>query len=243
MMPAAEIAVLVVAALVASTMAAVTGTGGGVILLPVLVAALGVRDAVPAYTLAQFVGNLSRVSFNRRDIELRVVGWFALGAVPMAMIGGLLFTRVGEGTIARMLGAFLIATVVWRRTQEQRPNKGFPPHRFTLIGGVFAFVSALVGSAGPFLAPFFLSYGLTRGAYVGTEALATAIMHVTKLAAYGSAGAFAYRAAIAGLLLSPVMIAGSYLGKRIVDRIPERVFVGVVETVLVVFGLFFLFAG
>ena len=43
-----------------------------------------------------------------------------------------------------------------------------------------------------------------------------------------------------GALLSPVIIAGSYLGKRTVDRIPERIFVGVVETALVVFGVLFL---
>jgi hypothetical protein len=36
-----------------------------------------VRDAVPAHTLAPFVGKLSRVWFNRKEIEPRVVKWFA----------------------------------------------------------------------------------------------------------------------------------------------------------------------
>jgi uncharacterized membrane protein YfcA len=166
-MPGIEVAVLVLAAFVASTMAAVTGTGGGVVLLPVLVASLGVRDAIPAYTLAQFIGNLSRVWFNRREIELRVVGWFALSALPMAIAGGLLFTCTGEEFLSRVLGAFLIATVVWRRLRPGPCRTGFQPNRFTLIGGLFAFVSAWVGSAGPFLAPFFLSYGLALGAYIG----------------------------------------------------------------------------
>jgi len=241
-MPPGEMVMLVIAALVASTMAAVTGTGGGVLLLPVLVATLGVRDAVPAYTLAQFVGNLSRVWFNRRELELRPVGWFALGAVPMAIAGGLLFTQIDEQLLRRILGAFLIGTVVWRRLNSAPKGEGFPANRFSLIGGLFAFVSALVGSAGPFLAPFFLSYGLVRGAYIGTEALSTAIMHITKMATYGSSGAFAQGAVVAGILLGPVMIAGSYLGKLLVDRIPERFFVGMVEVVVVVFGVLFLVA-
>jgi len=241
-MPNAEIVTLVLAAFVASTMAAVTGTGGGVLLLPVLVASLGVRDGVPAYTLAQFIGNLSRVWFNRQAIEARVVGWFTLGAVPMAIAGGVLFARAGDTTIKGLLGAFLIASVIWRRLRSGSQTMGFSARRFSLIGGLFAFVSALLGSAGPFLAPFFLSYGLVRGAYIGTEALATAIMHITKMGTYGAAGAFTHHAAIAGLLLSPVMIVGSYVGKRIVDRIPEWVFVAVVEIVLVVFGVFFLVA-
>jgi uncharacterized membrane protein YfcA len=229
-------------ALVASTMAAITGTGGGILLLPVLVVLFGVRDAVPAYTLAQFLGNLSRVSFNRKEIEPRVVKWFALGAVPMAVVGGLLFVRTEDQTLTRLLGAFLLATVIWRRWRR-RDAKGFPPHRFAIIGGVFAFVSALLGSAGPFLAPFFLTFGLVRGAYIGTEAMATAIMHVIKMATYGVTGAFALRAVIVGASLGPVMIGGAYLCKRVVDRIPRRVFVIIVESVLAVFGVLFLIGG
>ncbi len=230
------------AALIASIMAAVTGTGGGIILLPVLVALLGVRDAIPAYTLAQFIGNLSRVWFNRREVELRVVWWFALGAVPMAVLGGVLFTRTSDQTLIRLLGVFLIISAIWRRVRANRP-KGFPVQRFTLIGGVFAFISALVGSAGPFMAPFFLAFGLVRGGYIGTEALGTAIMHVVKMATYGAGEAFSLHAAAIGALLAPVMIGGSYLGKRVLDRLPDRVFVVVVELVLVVFGLLFIIRG
>ncbi len=237
-----DVLIVAVAAFIASTIAAVTGTGGGIILLPVLVTTLGVRDAVPVYTLAQFVGNLSRVGFNRREIRVRVVGWFALGAVPMAVAGALLFARTGDQTLMRILGVFLLGSVVWRRLRGSRPN-GFPVQRFTLIGGVFAFISALVGSAGPFLAPFFLAFGLARGAYIGTEALATAIMHVTKMGTYGLAGVFAGDAVMMGLSLGPIMVIGSWLGKRIVDRISERLFIAVVDTALVVFGLLFLIRG
>jgi uncharacterized membrane protein YfcA len=47
----------------------------------------------------------------------------------------------------------------------------------------------------------------------------------------------------AGLALGPVMIAGSWVGKRIVDRIPEHVFVLIIETTMVVAGLLFLIRG
>jgi len=39
------------------------------------------------------------------------------------------------------------------------------------------------------------------------------------------------------------MIAGSFTGKRIVDRLPERVFVVVIEGVLIIAGLIFLIGG
>jgi hypothetical protein len=48
---------------------------------------------------------------------------------------------------------------------------------------------------------------------------------------------------VIGLALGPIMILGSFLGKRIVDRLPERVFVVIIEAVLVIAGLTFLIRG
>jgi hypothetical protein len=59
-----------------------------------------------------------------------------------------------------------------------------PAPAFAGIGAGASFLSALLGSVGPLMAPFFLPYGLVKGAYIGTEALSTLVMHVTKLVAY-----------------------------------------------------------
>ena len=48
------------------------------------------------------------------------------------------------------------------------------------------------------------------------------------------------RAVAVGLGLGPIMIFGSYIGKRILDRLPERVFVTIIELVLARAGLRFL---
>ena len=46
-----------------------------------------------------------------------------------------------------------------------------------------------------------------------------------------------------GLVLAPLMVLGSMAGKRVVDRLPERFFVVVIETTLVVAGVLFLVRG
>ncbi len=231
-----------VAAFVAATLAAVTGFGGAAVLLPVLVATFGVRDAVPILTVAQLIGNGSRVWLNRREVALPVVGWFALGGVPLALAGGWLFATAPVGPLTRGLGGFLLLVVVVRRTGVWRPGR-LPLKGFAPLGAVFAFLSALVGSVGPLMAPFFLAYGLVKGAYIGTEALATVVMHVAKLAAHGGAAILTLRGVLAGLALGPLMIGGSWVGKRIVDRLPERVFVLLIELTLVVAGVLFLVRG
>lgn len=231
---------LVGTALAASTIAAIAGTGGGIILLPVLVSIFGVRDAVPMFAVVNLLGNLSRVGFNRRLLDLRVFGWFVLGAVPLAVLGSWLFTRIPDPGLLKLLGAFLLASVLARRLHPAL-RRSFQPAWFTPIGAAFALISGIVGSAGPFLAPFYLSYGLTKGAFIGTEALGTAVMQLIKLGAYQGLGVMSHAIWLNGLLLSPVMIVGSYLGMRIVNRIPTRLFMAVIELVVARFGLWFLF--
>lgn len=234
--------VLALVALAASTLAAVTGFGGAAVLLPALVAAFGMREAVPILTVAQLIGNGSRVWFNRRELDWRVVGWFAIGAVPLALIGGYLFAKAPLSILTRLLGAFLLVVVVWRHVRPQKP-KPFPVATFSGIGAGASFLSALLGSVGPIMAPFFLAYGLVKGAYIGTEALSTVVMHVTKLVAYRQTAVLTGGAVLIGLALGPIMVFGSWLGKRIVDRLPEKVFVAIIEGVLIVAGVLFLVRG
>ncbi len=234
--------VLASVALAASTLAAVTGFGGAAVLLPVLVAVFGMREAVPILTVAQLIGNGSRVWFNRRELEWRVVLWFALGAVPLALIGGYLFAKAPLTALTRLLGAFLLLVVIWRHVRPRQP-KPFPIASFAGIGAGASFLSALLGSVGPIMAPFFLAYGLIKGAYIGTEALSTVVMHVTKLVAYRQTAVLTGSGVLIGLALGPIMVFGSWFGKRIVDRLPERVFVAIIEGVLIVAGGLFLVRG
>ncbi len=238
----AFVILLLVGGFVAATLASVTGFGGAAILLPITVAVFGVQDAIPILTIAQLIGNASRVWFNRKEVSLPVTKWFATGCVPAAIIGGLLFATASIPLLTRLLGVLLIVMVVWRHLPQQRdwrmPLWGFAP-----AGAISGFLSALLGSVGPLIAPFFLSYGLVKGAYIGTEALAAVIIHATKLAAYGGMSLLDHCNIGMGLLLGPVMILGSWVGKRIVDRIPERVFVLLIEATLVIAGLRFLLAG
>jgi len=234
--------IIAAVAVLASTLAAVTGFGGAAVLLPALVVAFGVRDAVPILTVAQLIGNGSRVWFNRHDLDLRVVGWFSLGGVPFALIGGVLFARAPLTGLTRLLGLFLLLIVLWRHLRPPATGR-LPLGAFAAVGAGGSFLSALLGSVGPLMAPFFLAYGLVKGAYIGTEALATVVMHVAKLVAYRNAAVLPMTSIGTGLAIAPLMILGSWLGKHIVDRLPAHVFVLLIELTMTAAGILFLVRG
>ena len=240
-MPTHLLATLLPAVLAAFGLAAVSavaGFGGGVLLLPVFIAAFGLRVAVPMLTLTQLVSNGSRVWVNRHELRWTLIGWFAVGAVPCAVVGALLLTRAPLAALRRLLGAFLVAVVVWRRV---RPHPDAPPDpAFAGIGAASGLGSALLGSVGPFTAPFFLAAGLTRGAYIGTEAASALTMHLAKLGAYGAGRLLTREVLLLGVALTPATLLGTVVGRRIVGRLSDRVFVALVEVGLVAAGVLFL---
>jgi hypothetical protein len=238
----ANLILLAAGAFAGSVLAAVVGFGGAAVLLPLLVAAFGVREAIPILTVAQLLGNLSRAWFNRSELDLPVVAWFALTGVPAALVGGFLFASAPLAFRTRLLGLFLIGVVAYRHSRAGTTMR-LPLRAFAILGAVFSFLSALLGSVGPIMIPFFLAYGLVKGALIGTEALATVVMHVTKLVAYGSTAILTSHSTIVGLGLGVITIFGSLIGKKILDRLPEKIFIFLIEATLLIAGLRFLIHG
>ncbi|MFJ8630963.1 sulfite exporter TauE/SafE family protein [Streptomyces sp. NPDC093568] len=241
MSEALTILAVMAAAFGTAALSAVAGFGGGVLLLPVFLAVFGPRDAVAILTVAQLASNGSRVWFNRTEVDRRLVGIFALGAVPAAAAGAVLFTSAPLPALTRVIGVFLLVMVVWRRWRPKAAR--LDDAAFAAVGAASGFGSALVGSVGPMVAPFFLARGLVRGAYIGTEAAAAVVMHLVKLVVFGAAAVLTATSALIGLALAPASTAGAWAGKKIVDRLPVPVFVVLIEVGLVASGILLLVTG
>jgi uncharacterized membrane protein YfcA len=229
-----------VAAFFASVLGSLSGFGVSVVMMPVLVLVLGARDAVPALTIATLVGNLSRVAFNRAELRFSAAGWYLLGAVPAAAAGGFCFAHAPERLLAVLMAAFLIGSVIYRNVRKREERAAGPPmteNRLAVVGLCTGALSALVGGAGPLVAPFFLAAGLTKAAFIGTEALAAAGVHIVKLGAYGSAQVMSAQAALAGLIAAPSIILGSWAGKQIIDRVSQQTFARIIESMMLAAAL------
>ncbi|MGE3536343.1 MAG: sulfite exporter TauE/SafE family protein [Candidatus Tectimicrobiota bacterium] len=237
-----DIVVLISAALFSALLGSVAGTGGTVVLLPVLVHYFGIQAAVPIITLANFSANVSRVWLHWREIDRRVAVWFTLGSLPLTVLGTWLFTIASPKLLTRLLGAFLLGIVLWRRLRSVPPKKR-EAIWFLPLGLVFGFINGLVPTVGPLMAPFFLAYGLLKGSYIGTDALITVGMQGTKLAVFGGAHFLTGPVLLYGACLVPFMFAGAFLGRVVLDRLPAWVFALTIEITLILAGLDFLLRG
>lgn len=134
-----------------------------------------------------------------------------VGAVPAALVGGLCSPQPRRPCSLEFSGAFLIAP--WRGdTWFLTPRVAFRLRALRRWAQCSGSSSAILGSVGPLMAPFFLAYGLLKSAYIGTKAACTLVMHTTKLAVYDGGGVLTNSAVMTGLALAPLTVIGAWIG-------------------------------
>ncbi len=233
---------VITTAIIAGTIGGVVGFGSGVLLLPVCAYVFGAREAVPLLTVASLLGNLSRAYFSWKEIDWRVVMYFVIGAVPFSALGAYVFVQIDAVLLECLLGVFLISLVIFRRLLGQGVFRVQLIH-FPFIGAVMGFLSGVVATTGPINAPFFLYFGLVKGAYLSTEALSTMSMHIVKSLVYGKYAVLNITILVKGIAVGTAMSVGSYLGKRVINKMTDKTFFLVVEVLLVVAGVLMIIQG
>jgi len=205
------------ATLVAGTIGGVVGFGSAVILLPICAYAFGAPQAVPILTIAALIGNLSRAAFSWRETDWPAVATYVGGAVPAAAVGAFIFVALDASLIHRLLGAFILLMIPARRWAAHRGMKVQRWHLFPLGAGM-GLLSGVVGTVGPINAPFFLAYGLVKGAYLATEALGAAAGRITR-ALVSEALVVGMSATLLGLALAQAVVSAT---APVMDRLLGR---------------------
>ena len=226
---------------VAGTIGGVIGFGSSVMLMPVLVLMYGPRAAVPIMAVTALMSNLARVLVWWRELDWRAVAAYSLTAIPAAALGARTLLAIPPRLADGVLGAFFILMIPARRWMVERGLRVGLGH-LALAGASIGYATGIVVSTGPVNTPFFLAYGLTKGAFLGTEALASLGMYVSKAIAFRSFGALTDEIITQGLIIGCSLMAGSWAAKYLVLRIPPERFFLLMEIVLGLSGLTMLVA-
>jgi len=220
----------------AGTLGGVVGFGSSVLIMPALVAAYGPKEAVPIMALAALMANASRVAVWWREVDWRVNAAYCLTAVPGAALGARALIELDARFLEGMLGLFLIAMIPIRRWLAAR-GIGIGLGGMAVLGGFIGFLSGLVATTGPINTPFFLAYGLVKGAYISTEAVGSAAISMTKSIVFQRFGVLPAETIGRGLAVGSTLMLGSWLAKRIVLRFDAAQFRLLLEAMMIVAGI------
>jgi uncharacterized protein len=186
--------------------------------------------------LVAIVANLTRVALWWRSVDWRVTAVYAATSIPAVILGANTLVQFNPRMIELILGSFLLLMIPIRRWLRNQSFKMRLPH-MAIVGAVIGYLTGIVASTGAINTPFFLAYGLLKGAYIGTEAAASLAMFLAKGATFHQLGVLDNRAILQGLLIGVFVLIGSTLSKRLVLKLPEERFLQLMEGVMLVSGL------
>jgi uncharacterized protein len=226
-----EYGAILMLGLVAGTVGGILGFGSAIMLLPALVIVFGPREAVPIMAVGSIMANASRVWVWRRELDWKLVATYSATGIPAAALGARTLLQLPSSWIEILLGTFFIAMIGLRRWMARQPWHMRLWH-MAVVGALIGFVTT-----GPINAPFFIAYGLIKGAYIGTEALGSLAVFLSKAATFHAFGALHATTALKGLLVGSSLVAGSLTAKRLLDHIRPEQFRQLIDLMLLVAGL------
>ena len=234
----AAYASLCMAALAGSLVSASIGLGGGVLTLAVMALVLPPTVLLPIHGVVQASSNGFRALLLRPHIRLHVLLPFAAGTSLGVWVGGNLAISLEVWLLQLILALFVLYATWVPGFRSNRPGNW----KFFGCGTGSGFVTMFVGGTGPLVAPFVSAAFDKRQQVVATHATLMTFQHVLKVIFFGLAGfnGAVYLPLLIGLLLSGVI--GTWIGRRVLNKLNERLFRRIMRWVLTALAAQLLYA-
>jgi uncharacterized protein len=227
---------VLVVGLLAGTISGIVGTGSSIMLMPILVYEYGPKQAVPIMAVAAVMANLSRILAWWREVDWRACAAYSVTGIPAAALGARTLLALPSHAVDITIGIFLIAMVPVRHWLAKHQLKAYLWH-LALGGAVIGFLTGIVVSTGPLSVPLFLFYGLSKGAFLATEAASSLGLYFSKSITFERLGALTDDVALKGLVAGASLMSGAFIAKRFVLHMKPDVFRLVMDAIMIAAGL------
>ena len=224
--------ILITAALFTSTLSAMIGMGGGIVLLGLMAILMPQGYLVIAlHGMIQLIGNGTRAFIFKDAIKKNIISNYFYGSLIGLSLSGLIVfflihsfdvetaNEISFDYLKPLIGTYILWFLYLRKKQSAKLFNFFS---VGIIGGL---TSIFIGAVGPLIAPFFLSDKLTKENIIANKAACQIITHLGKIPLFIYFFDLSYFDH--AILLIPLMLSvyiGTHLGKKLLGYIPERTF-------------------
>ncbi len=231
---------LVLSSVVGWFVSMIVGGGSSLILMPVIGILLGASAIPPVITVGGIFGNAERIYAYWSNINRQILWWELPGALFGAILGSFILSKLDLEWLIVIVAVFLIASGF--SSFLQKSDHSFPVKLWYFLAGgfVYAFLSGLIGSMGPLLAPFYINYGLKKEELLGTQAFVRCFVHCVKLIAYFTFGTLQLPYIGYGIVIGLASFPGNLLGGLVLEKISEKLFRQLVFTFVIFSGFWLL---
>jgi uncharacterized membrane protein YfcA len=186
--------------------------------------------------VAAIMANFSRILAWWREVDWRACTAYSVTGIPAAALGARTLLALPAHAVDITIGIFLIAMVPVRHWLARHQLKA-GLWQLALGGAIIGFLTGIVVSTGPLSVPLFLFYGLTKGAFLATEAASSLGLYFSKSVTFERLGALTGDIALKGLVAGSSLMFGAFIAKRFVLHLKPDVFRLVMDAIMIAAGL------
>ncbi len=242
----------------ASALTFFSGFGLGTLMLPVFSLFFPLDTAVAATAIVHFVNNLFKFGLVYTHIHFATLLRFGLPAMLASFLGALLLGYIGTHevsyhytwfnrhmevtTLKLAIGCLMIFFAVFElipRLSQWKMDQKYMP-----LGGILSgFFGGISGHQGAFRSVFLTKTGLSKEEFIGTSTAIALIIDLARIMIYTSTiFSFSLFEGLTNHLITGVIfaLAGTYLGKKLLNKTTISGIQKVVGILLIIYGLFFL---
>jgi uncharacterized membrane protein YfcA len=229
-------ALVLLTAVVAGAIAAVSGFGIGSLLTPLLAVKTGTKAAVAVVSVPHFLGTALRLWRLRAHVDRRVFLQFGVMSAVGGLAGALLHSYAGSPQLRIVFGVLLILAGV-SDAIGLAERLQFGRTAAWIAGVVSGVLGGLVGNQGGIRSAALLGFHVEKRAFVATATASGIIVDLARLPVYAATGGteMAEHWLLMGIAAVGV-IAGTLIGEKLLHVIPETIFHRIVSGLLILLG-------
>lgn len=220
----------------AYTVSTVGAGGGALMTIPGVSAIVGTNAVAPIVNLGAFVGRPSRFWLFRKTIDWKIVLYYLPASAVGSFLAAYFFKEASIVWLQFLIGVFLVSTIFQYKYGKKRST--FPMRRvyFMPIGFLVSLIGTFTGGMGPIQNPFYLNLKLSKEIMIGTKTANSFFMGLFQLIGYSAWGLFSNEMIFYGICLGIGATIGNIIGKKIIVKISEQLFLRFVLAIMVVSG-------
>jgi uncharacterized membrane protein YfcA len=233
--------VVLLVAVLAGGVAAITGFGIGSLLTPLLALQLGFKLAVAAVSIPHLLGTAVRFVTLRQHVDRRVLLGFGLTSAAGGLTGALLHTFFESPILTAIFAALLVFAGVTGLVGIAERMR-FHGSIAWIAGAVSGLLGGMVGNQGGIRSAALLGFDIPKHAFVATATAIGLIVDCARMPVYLIAQGREILATWPLILSASVgVIAGTFAGRYVLGRLPERFFRRFVSAIILALGVYMLF--
>lgn len=213
--------------IILSTIAEILGTVGGfgssVFFVPMATYFMDFQTVLGITALFHLSSNITKIGFFRKGFDKKLMLYLGIPAVVFVALGAFLSKYANPELLTSVLGVFLVAfSLLFLINKNLKVGAS---KKNALIGGSLSGLFAgLLGTGGAIRGATMSAFNLNKDKFIATSAIIDLGIDLSRSVVYTYNGYVHWKDMYLIPILIVVSIVGTYLGKKVLDRITQDQF-------------------